>query len=462
MRIVFLLAATLGALASAHSALTRLEVQSRGPFAEGKEFGDVGAYVRITGRFYGELDPSLAANRAIVDLQRAPRNARGRVEYAADFDILQPAEAAKGNGTLFYDVNNRGNKRLLHLLNDVPANNALDRPEHAGDGFLMRHGFTVVWSGWIPGLPKAPDLLRLEVPSAEGVEQPVWDEFLFNDAKQTRAPLTFSAASTDKSRARLTVRDRNQDSPSVIHAAAWEFVDSGAIRLLPEGTPFRTGALYQFSYRAKNPPIAGIGYAATRDLIAFLRYAERDGEGNANPLAGSTRVALAHGTSQSGRYLRDMLYRGFNETEDGRIVFDGMNPHIASARLFLNYRFAQPNRAYSMGFGFLGYPDASFPFSYARLRDPLSGREDGLLQRCRARSNCPKIVHTVTSTEYWQGGHSLNTTDPLGQRDVALPQNVRIYHLAGTQHVITATMPKGVCAGAPNTAVDPRPAMRAL
>jgi hypothetical protein len=443
---------------AAHAGVTRIEVVSSGPFAEGKAFGEVGAYTRITGRFHGELDPALPANRGIVDLARAPRNARGRVEYSADFDILRPADAAKGNGTLFYDVNNRGNKRVMHAFNDTAANNALDRPEHAGDGFLMRHGFTVVWSGWIPGLPKQANLLRLEVPNAKGIEQPVWDEFLFNEARQMSARLSSAAASTDKAKARLTVRDRNEDSPSVIQQGAWEFLDGNTIRLLPGGTAFRPGALYQLSYIAKDPPVAGIGYAATRDLIAFLRY----DTSSENPLAGATRVAIAHGTSQSGRYLRDMLYRGFNETEDARVVFDGMNPHIAPARLFLNYRFAQPNRLYSAGFGFLGYPDASFPFSYATLRDPASGKADGLLARCSARKNCPKIVHTVTSTEYWQGGHSLNTTDPLGERDVALPENVRVYHLAGTQHVITSTMPKGVCTGAPNTAIDARPTMRAL
>jgi len=297
--------------------------------------------------------------------------------------------------------------------------------------------------------------MRLEVPEARNVEGAVWDEFLFNNATSTSARLTFSALSTDKSKARLAVRDRNEDSPSFIHDAAWEFVDANTIRLLPEGTPFRAGALYQLSYRAKNPPVAGIGYAATRDFIAFLRY--RD-----NELVGATKVALAHGTSQSGRYLRDMLYNGFNESEEGRRVFDGMNPHIASARLFLNYRFAQPNRAYSVAYGFYGYPDASFPFSYARSRDPLTGKEDSLLERCRVRNNCPHIVHTVTATEYWQGGQSLGTTDAAGERDLEMPANVRVYHLAGTQHIMGATMPKGVCTGTPNTAVDPRPAMRAL
>ncbi|HUQ73644.1 MAG TPA: alpha/beta hydrolase domain-containing protein [Burkholderiales bacterium] len=441
----------------AAAGVVRIEVESSAPFADGKSFGGVGPYVRIKGRFAGELDPARPANKAIVDLGRAPKNERGFVEYSADFDILTPADKSKGNGTLFYDVNNRGNKRLVHLLNDVPGNNALNAPEHAGDGFLMRNGFTVVWSGWIPGLPKAGNVLRLDVPNAKGIEQPVWDEFLFNDAKTIEARLSFAAATVDKSKARLTVRDRNEDSPSVIHDKAWEFADGNTIRLLPNGTPFRRGALYQLTYRAKDPPVAGIGYAATRDLIAFLRYGDKG-----NPLAGATKVAIAHGTSQSGRYLRDMLYNGFNEAEDGRPIFDGMNPHIASARLFLNYRFAQPNRAYTVGYGFLGYPDASFPHSYAKQKDPISGKEDGLLERCSARKNCPKIIQTITATEYWQGGHSLNTTDPLGQQDIALPDNVRIYYLAGTQHVIQATMPKGVCSGEPNTAIDPRPAMRAL
>ena len=457
-------------LRAVHAEVTRIEIASQAPFAGGRSFGAAGPYVRVTGRFHGELDPTHPANRSIADIRNAPRNGRGKVEYAADFDLLPPADPARGNGTLFYDVNNRGNKRIVHLLNDVAADNALDTPGSAGDGFLMRHGFSVAWSGWIAGLPRAPRLLRLEAPRAPGIEQPVWDEFLFHNAAQREALLSFSAASLDKTQAKLTVRDRNEDSPSVIQPDAWEFFDDGAIGLLPRGTPFRAGALYQFTYRARNPPVAGIGYAATRDWIGFLRYRERDGAGTANPLGPEGRhkigVALAHGTSQSGRFLRDMLHNGFNETEDLRTVFDGMNPHIASARLFLNYRFAQPNRAYTMGYGFLGYPDAAFPFAYEKLRDPLSRREDGLLERCRQRGNCPKILQTVTSTEYWQGAHSLNTTDPAGQKDIALPDNVRIYHFAGTQHVITPTMPKGVCAvppnGAPNVVVDPRPVLRAL
>jgi hypothetical protein len=314
-------------------------------------------------------------------------------------------------------------------------------------------------------MARAPYVLALEAPIARGVEAQVWDEFLFNSAGQTQARLAFAPAAA-KAKPRLTVREKNDESPTVIAPNAWELVDSQTLKLLPAGRAFRAGALYQFSYVAKDPPVAGVGYAATRDFIAFLRYAVRDKIGNPNPLGpdGRHKVAysLAHGTSQSGRFLRDLVYQGFNETEDLRQVFDGINPHIASARLFLNYRAAQPNRVYSLGYGSLGYPDASFPFAYERMRDDLSRREDGLLERCRARTSCPKIVQTVTSTEYWQGAHSLGTTDTTGARDLVLPDNVRVYHFAGTQHVISQIMPKGTCAAPANTLVDPRPVMRAL
>src|SRR5258706_12806287 len=191
MRILLLLG--LASLMSAgHAEVIKFEVLSQGPFLEGKAFGEMGAYAHITGRFYGELDPNLPANKGIVDLARAPRNARGKVEYSADFDILRPADAEKGNGTLLYDVNNRGRKLAVGNFNDTAPSNTLDKSADAGDGFLMRHGFTVVWSGWIAGLPKAGNLLHLDVPNAKGVQQAVWDEFLFNDHGNTKARLTFT------------------------------------------------------------------------------------------------------------------------------------------------------------------------------------------------------------------------------------------------------------------------------
>ncbi len=454
---------------AAEARVTRVEIARREPFAGGQAFGAVGPYEKIVGRFHGELDPAHPHNSGIVDLGKAPQNARGRVEYSADFYILKPAEMVKGNGALFYDVNNRGNKRALIQFNSAPGANDPTTPEHAGNGFLMRHGFTLVWSGWISGLPAANHNLRIEVPAAMGgsgpIEQVVWDELLFNTKTVMQARLSFRATSTETSRATLLVRGRNAERPTVIPPGQWEFVDDQTIRLLPAGTPFRIGSIYQLIYRAANPPVAGIGFAATRDLVSFLRYQGADDGGTTNPLAVGGRPAigraLAHGTSQSGRYLRDFVHRGFNEDETNRIIFEGVNPHIATGRLFLNHRFAQPNRMFHTAHGFMFYPDVTFPFTYETQTDPLTGKTDGILARCTARGNCPKVIHTVSSTEYWQSGQSLVTTDPLGRRDGGPPDSVRIYLVAGTQHIEMAIMPKGICA-LPHNPVDLRPVLRAV
>jgi hypothetical protein len=458
--------AVLMATTAAEARVTRIEITRHEPFASGLAFGNAGVYERIIGRFHGELDPAHALNSGIVDLDKAPRNARGVVEYSSDFEILKPVDIARGNGALLYDVNNRGNKRALIQFNSAPASNDPATSIHAGNGFLMRHGFTVVWSGWIPGLPAANNALRIEVPTAGApsspIEQTVWDELLFNVEGTMQGKLTFPATSTDTGKAKLLVRARNADEPTVIPADQWEFVDARTIRL--KDAPFRIGAIYQLIYQAANPPVAGIGFAATRDLVSFLRHAAADDGGTPNPLSVNGRPAveraLAHGTSQSGRYLRDFVYRGFNEDESNRIVFDGINPHVATARLFLNYRFAQPNRMVHIAHGFMYFPNVSFPFAYETQTDPFTGASDGILARCTARGNCPKVIHTNTGTEYWQSGQSLITTDPLGSRDGNEPDTIRIYHFAGAQHVEIQTMPKGVCS-TPVNRVDYRPLLRA-
>jgi len=458
-------AALLMTVTAAEARVTVIEIEKRGPFAGGAAFGDTGAYEKIVGRFHGELDPQAKLNSEIVDLDKGPRNARGRVEYTADFFILKPLDMTKGSGALLYDVNNRGNKRALIQFNDAPASNDPTTAAQAGNGFLMRHGITVVWSGWIPDLPKNNGNLRIDVPKATAshIEQTVWDEFLFNNDTTMIGDLSFPAV--DRKSAKLLVRGRNSEAPQTVPADKWEFVDAKRIRLLPAGTAFKEGSIYQLVYRAADPPIAGIGFAATRDLVSFLRYAAADDKGTPNPLVvnGKPRIdrALAHGTSQSGRYLRDFVYRGFNEDEQSRIVFEGINPHIATGRVSLDFRFAQPNRMMDIGHGFMFFGDTTFPFAYENESDPFTGRSDGILARCTQRNNCPKVMHTVSGIEYWQSGQSLITTDPQGQHDATLPANVRVYFFSSTQHVEIQTMPKGVCA-LPMNPVDRRPVLRAL
>jgi len=454
---------------AAEARVTRIEITRHEPFAGGESFGAAGPYEKLVGRFYGELDPAAPLNAGIVDLDKAPRNAKGLVEYSSDFYLLKPVNLAAGNGALLYDVNNRGNKQALFQFNSGPRTNDPTTAADAGNGFLMRTGFTVVWSGWLYDLPNASGNLRLTVPVAHGPSGPitgkVWDEFLFNDRKTTQAKLSFTAVAGAAEKSTLFVRDRNAAKPQALAPNQWELVDSHTIRLLPAGTPFAIGRIYQLVYEAQDPPVAGIGLAATRDWVSFLRHAAADDAGTANPLAAGGRPALAralaHGTSQSGRYLRDFLYRGFNEDESGRTVFDGMNVHIGAGRSFLDFRFAQPERMQNIGHGFMYFPNTNFPFAYETQRDPFTGRSDGILARCTRRHDCPKITHTESGIEYWQSGESLVTTDGLGQHDGRIPDNVRIYHIASTQHVDLETMPPGVCALPWNT-TDRRPVMRAL
>src|SRR5215469_16418276 len=217
----------LALLLLAHSAdarVTRIEISRQEPFADGQTFGTVGAYEKLTGRFYGELDPKVPLNAGIVDLDKAPRNAKGLVEYSSDFYILRPVDLAKGNGALLYDVNNRGND---------PST-----AQDAGNGFLMREGFTVVWSGWLPDLRDADHNLRLTVPVARNpdgssITETVSDEFLFNDTTTAKAKLSFTPVNPDTAHASLLVRDRNMAPPQTMAPTQWEFVDGQTIRLLP-------------------------------------------------------------------------------------------------------------------------------------------------------------------------------------------------------------------------------------
>ena len=215
----------------------------------------------------------------------------------------------------------------------------------------------------------------------------------------------------------------------------WRYVDEREIEITrPAG--FDGGAIYEFIYEAKDPIVMGLGFAAMRDAVSFLRYEPADRAGNPNPVAVDgelARTATSLGISQSGRMLRDLVYQGFNEDVAGRVVFDGIHPNIAGSRkTFTNYQFGQPGRWQKQHEDHV-YPGDQFPFTYATLTDPLTGRTDGLLERCRASDTCPKVVHSDGEAELWQARASLVVTDPAGGH-IELPENVRVYLLAGTQH----------------------------
>src|SRR5438105_15290292 len=421
------------------------------PFAEGKAFGQAGGYVRVRGVARGVLDPQAPENAGIVDLDKATRNKAGEVEYATDFFILRPAEPRRGSGMLVYDVTNRGAKRILQLLDDVPANDpiAVNDPKtvrDAGLGFLLGRGHSIVWSGWDPGAPRANNGLGADFPVAFDNGKPITGRIRDEFQAGTRGPaelvvrrLSYPAASLDQPNARLAVRDRESDRRRDIPRGEWEFVDNRSIRLVPEGRAFEPFKIYALWCEVTEPKVLGIGFASVRDLVSFLRY-----ERNGNPLTADDfeiRHAIGFGVSQSGRFLRHFLELGMNRDTGRRRVFDGVFNHVAGAgKVFANHRFGMPGRTATQHEDRL-YPENWFPFGMMPATDPFAGKSGAILQ---GGAIDPKIIETNSSTEYWQKGASLVHTDPGSRRDLALPANARAYLIAGTQH-----------GGRPG--VDPRP-----
>jgi hypothetical protein len=457
--------------------LINLKIDRMEPFADGQEFGTAGGYLRITGTAYGELDPDHPLNAVIVNLDKAPRNGRGLVEYEAEFDILRPADVERGNRRILYEVLNRGRKNLLPVFHVAPETSPTSYNDpvtatDAGTGFTFRAGYTLVWSGWDPDAPRVNHGLGMRIPVATHhgttIVRTIRDEFVFGTRVPTTrltAPLSYEAATLDRGQARLTVRTREEDPRTEIPPSQWAYANARSIKLLPEGTAFQPGLIYDFWYPAKDPKVLGIGFAATRDLISFLRYEARDRAGNANPVALNGgdlgfRAVLAFGQSQSGRYLRDHVALGFNQDEAGRKVIDGYLSHVAGiGKVFANYEFGQPYRTRTQHEDHW-FPENHFPFAHAPLTDPVTGQTGGLW---RGDGFDPLVIEVNTSTEYWQKGASLLHTDPLGQQDIVIPPSVRHYMMAGTQHGGRAGMRAARGTGIhPRNPHDPTPALRAL
>jgi hypothetical protein len=404
------------------------------PFAEGLVFGAAGPYQRVRGTAKGELDPAAPQNQVIVDLDKAPRNARGLVEYETDFFMLRPENPSRTNGVLVYDVTNRGRKRLLAMLDDASEDspgtaNDPKTAEDAGIGFSLGRGYSLLWSGWDPEAPSANNGLTARFPTAMENGRPVTGRIRHEFHIGTRTPgkgdivrLPYPAVSTDTRQARLTVRDRERDPRTELPAEAWEFADAQSIRLLPQGSLFAPFKIYELWYEATGSKVLGIGFAAVRDLVSCLRY-QRDDIG--------VRHALAFGVSQSGRFLRHFLELGMNNDGHGRRVFDGVMSHVAGAgKVFANRRFGMPGRTATQHEDRL-YPENWFPFGNAVTTDPFSRETDAIL---RGHPTDPLVIETNSSTEYWQKGASLVHTDPTGRNDADLPPDVRVYLIAGTQH----------------------------
>lgn len=435
-------------------------------------FGSVGQYQEFDGIANGELDPRDPLNAVIQDISLAPRNAHGMVEYTTNISILAPVDQSKGNHTLLFEIVNRGNKLDPGFYNVGATTTA-----PAGDGFLENEGFTLAWAGWQPDLSPLATLVTMKpviphYPGGGTITGIVRAEFILSAAATTQNILADSSSNTpgyatvtlDNSHDTMTMRVHQNDPKVKIPNSEWAYADCTTTPF--PGTPnpqkvclkngFDTNHIYELLYTAKDPIVMGLGLAAIRDVGSFLHHAQHDDLGTANPLAGAIKYTLLNGISQSGRLLRTYLELGFNEDEQHRQVYQGMQPHIGSVRNYMNVRFAQPGRLAGTQHTEKQYPGPDGPLTYEPSFDPLTGQYRGLLDRCSLSQTCPKIVHTMSDIEYWQASGAADTTNPAGTRDEQLPANVRIYEFSSTQHggfspVAALPTSSGICQQLPNT-----------
>lgn len=450
---------------AARAEVTRVELKSRTAVLGGKSFANVGPYEKILGTIYFALDPEHPENKKIVDLDKAPRNAKGQVEFSSDLFVLQPKDPSRGNGALFFDVVNRGNKQLLRKFNRATsADDPVSEAEY-GDGFLMREGYTIVAVGW----ENAPNgVVTMKAPVASEHGEPI-EGWIQNWFIPTDADLTFELTSQywtgfkaypplnpDDPLYVLTERLGFHGTPKVIPREQWKFGKIADMRLTYDAhhifleNKFKPGYTYELKYKTKDPRVAGVGFAAIRDAATYFKT-------NPSSLV-KGKYAYAFGESQTGRFLRVMLHQNFTTGEDGRRAIDGVWIHVGGASLgSFNDRFAQPNEG-----GF--HSTTAFPLHYATTRDPVTGKEDGLGARIPAGLH-PKVFMVESSSEYWDRGRvtALNHTTIDGTQDAAPPDNVRLYLLAGIPHAAGPFPPSDLrTQQLKGNLLDTTPALRAL
>lgn len=414
--------------------VVRLEVTSRESVEGGRSVGAAGPYELVRGRVHGEVDPAEPRNRIIQDLDLAPRNARGRVEYVATFSLMRPVDASKASGVLVYSVVNRGN--------GAPVPSA--------------EGHVSLVSGWQGDVVPTPMNQTIVVPVAKprdggAVTGPAiarfWDLPSGTNTATIRlgslGTAIYPSASLDTTTAVLT--SHTSETPTGakqnvvrVESADWAFADCRTVPF--PGTPdptrvclkqgFEPTRLYELAYTAKDPLVLGLGLAATRDIVSFFRYASADTAGTANPVAGLVRHAIGIGTSQSGNLIKTFVRLGFNQDLAGRMVWDGIFPFIAARQTPLNFRFAAPGGAATL------YEPGSEPVVWwGRHTDEVRGRKTAsLLDRCSATKTCPKVVEAFGSTEFWGLRMSPGLVGMDARADLPLPENVRRYYMPGTNH----------------------------
>jgi Alpha/beta hydrolase domain len=447
--------------------VVRIDVRSRADVLAGQSFGTAGPYEKLAGRIDFAVDPRNDANRIITDIDRAPKNAAGRVEFSSDFYLIKPKDPSRGNGTILYEVSNRGGKGMLGFFNRASGSLDPQTADQFGDAFLLEQGFTLLWVGWQFDPPLRDGLVRVFAPiarEADGgpIQGVVRSDFVplertTQASLADREHLAYAVVNPGDPANVLTVRDSVEGPRRTIPRGQWQFTEDGKAVRMAAG--FEPKKIYEVVYRSQDPPVVGVGPAAVRDTISKVKYGSASELGLAQ---GALTRAIAFGISQSGRFLRTYLYYGFNEDESRRKVFDGVMAHVAGAgRGSFNHRFAQPSRDAHPYLNFF-YPTDIFPFTDVSQRDPETGVQDGLLTHGTKPEFQPRVFYTNSSYEYWGRAASLFHTTIDGLEDAPLPSNVRAYLLAAGQHGVAGFPPSRTIGQQMNNPLDYRWVMRRL
>ena len=422
---------------AATAEMTSVEIRGRADALGGRAFGSAGAYEILSGTIYFAVDPANPHNQVIVDLEKAPRNAQGRVEFSSDIFIIRPKDSTKGNGVLFFDVVNRGNKSLLSVFSRGSCATDFKTEAEFGDAWLLKQGYTLVFVGWQHDIAPGKGLVGFSAPIATESGAPIkgWVRMPFISDKPVPSikygagynTATYLPVNAQDRSYRLTVREGTFAPARLIPRDEWEFARMEGASVVPDTSSvhltsgFKPGLTYELAYETQNPPVAGLGMAAIRDAASAFRY-------GSNQLA-SGKLAYLYGASQTGRLIRQMIHEGFTIDEAGRKTFDAafIQTGAVGAGSF-NERFAQPNE--------LGpFTQTKFPFLYRTTVDPITGREDGLGAKIPAGLE-PKLFLVDSSSEYWDRGRvaAMRHTTMDGSADLEDAPNVRVYQLAGTKH----------------------------
>ena len=427
---------------NAHAKTTRIQILNRTIAFGGYSFPGVGQYEVITGIAFGEVNPTNPQNSLITDIQLAPKNANGNVEYQHNFYILKPLDLNKGNRKMMYEPPNRGGKTYQTLNNTPSGTNdpaALTDPAVLQDSFLWTRGYTTVWSGWehnlgaLTGFTATASFPVARNPGNTTITGPSYEYIVTGGASFT---LQYAAASATQGApdAVLTHRVHLNDTPQVVPNSGWAYTDANRTAIKLTTGNFTNNDIYEFSYIAKDPIVNGLGLAAIRDFNSFLRFSTQDDLGTSNPIFGYVDRIYTETSSQPGRTLNDFVHLGFNEDENHKKVFDGMMQWIAAGDgLNMNYRWSQTKRT-NRNRQELLYLEGLYPFANVPTFDPISNTSDWRYKKCEQTNTCPLAMEFYSANEYWVKAGSLMSTDPTGTEDLPDHPMTRLYLLSSKQH----------------------------